>query len=238
MRTREGERPGPTWLLAFGGLLALLFLGLAVTVGFDSPRIPAGAVAVIEAAPPGTEVITRAELREAVERQAERGVELPKPGSEEYRIAEKQALSELITVTWLAGQAAELGLQVGRSQAQLSLSVLQEKVMAALTKEAPEPSNPQPYLTAIDFKFPGEWLPRTDCRDGFVVEQCGDFVSGHISSPCYEAKPNEAVEACPAPVVQRAPAQPGTVTEEQPWGTGMPQHPYPELAPEGEALGE
>jgi hypothetical protein len=211
---------------------------MAATVGFDSPRIPVGAVAVVEGAPPGTKVITRVEIRKAVERQAQLGgYELPKPGSPDYENAEKQALSGLITVTWLAGQAAELGLQVGRSQEQLSLSVLQEKVMAALTKEAPDPANPQPYFTAIDFKFPAEWLPRTHCRDGFVVEQCGNFVAGHAPSPCYEAEPEEPVEACAAPVMQRAPTLPGTVTEKEPWGTELPQRSYPEVAPESEVSG-
>lgn len=238
MGERKGDRSGLRWLFLFGGLLAWLFLGLAVTVGFGSPQLPPGAVAVIEGAPPGTELITRVEIRNAVERQAQlAGSDPPKPGSEDYENAGKQALSELITVTWLAGQAAELGLRVGGSQEQLSLPVLQEKVRAALTMEAPDPSDPQPYFTAIDFKFPEKWLPRTQCRDGFVVEQCGNFVSGHAPGPCYEAEPKEPVEACPASVMQRAPALPGTVTEKRPWGTGLPQRPYPEVAPEGEVSG-
>ncbi|MFL5897667.1 MAG: hypothetical protein ACJ76D_04285 [Solirubrobacterales bacterium] len=215
-------------LLPFAGLFVLLFVGLAVAVGFGSPSIPAGAVAVIEGAPPGTETITTAELRRALERQAGlSGGEAPRPGSEEYEVAQKQALSELITVTWLAGQGEELGLQVGRSQARLSLPILQEKIMARLTREAPDPSNPQPYFTEIDFKFPGEWLPRTHCKDGFVVEQCGNYVAGHVSAPCYEAQPTEPVEGCPAPLLQRALGQPGTFTERLPSGHGLLQGPIP-----------
>jgi hypothetical protein len=216
------------WLGLFGGLYALLFVVLAVTVGFGSPTIPAGAAAVIEGAPPGAEVITEKELRQAASRQAKLvGGEVPGPGTKELRLAREQALSELITVTWLAGQAEELGLRVGSNQNEMSLSLLQEKVMAALTEEAPEPKNPQPYFTAIDFRFPAQWLPRTRCRDGLVVEQCGNYVSGHVASPCFEAQPSEPVEGCPAPVQQRVPAEPGTVTEEEPWGFGLPQGPLP-----------
>lgn len=228
MRTREGERAGSLWLLVFGALFGLLVLALAVMVGVGSPHLPAGAVAVIEEAPPGTGTITEVELREAIDRQADLlETEGPRPGSEEYAVAQQQALSELIIVTWLAGQAMELGLQVGKSQEQLNLRVLQEKVMAALAKEAPDPSNPQPYFTAIDFEFPGKWLPRTFCRNGFIVQQCGNFVSGHIVAPCYEADPEESFLGCPAPVAQRVPARPGSVTERQPWGVAWPQRPYP-----------
>lgn len=226
----EGQDKGSKllWLCLFGGLCALLFVVMAITVGFGSPTIPAGAAAVIEGAPPGAEVITDWELRQAVLRQAKLvGGEVPRLGTEELRLAREQALSELITVTWLAGQAEELGLRVGGDQDELSLSILQEKVMAALAKEAPEPKNPQPYFTAIDFRFPAQWLPRTRCRDGLVVAQCGNYVSGHLASPCFEAQPSEPVEGCPAPVQQRVPAEPGTVTEKEPWGSGVPQGPPP-----------
>jgi hypothetical protein len=99
--------------------------------------------------------------------------------------------------------------------------------MAALTEAAPDPSNPQPYFTEIDRRFPGEWLPRTNCRDGFVVERCGNYVAGHVAAPCYEGDPKEPAEGCPAPVQERTPGKPGTFTAESPDGTGLPQGPVP-----------
>lgn len=137
------------------------------------------------------------------------------------------ALSEKLTAIWLAGQAEELGLPVAETKGWPDIAKLQKEIEPKLREEAPEPSNPQPYFTEIDFKFPGEWLPRTHCRDGYIVEQCSSYVAGHPPFPCFEAHPEEAVEACPAPVQLRTSAQPGTYTVQLPTGTGLPQGPVP-----------
>jgi hypothetical protein len=229
VEARQGKSSKLFWLPVFGFLFALLFLGLGVTGGFGSPRVPPGAVAVVEGVPPGQGEVSRAELRGAIASHAALSEEgtVPRPGSKEYTALQEAALSELLTAIWLAGQAEELGLPVHKKHGQLDIAQLQRVIEPKLREEAPEPSNPQPYFTEIDLKFPGQWLPRTHCRDGFVVEQCEEFIAGHLASPCYEAHPTEPVEACPAPVGQRVSAAPGTYTERLPTGKGLPQGPIP-----------
>jgi SurA-like protein len=112
VRAREGERSGLIWLVLFGGLFALLFLGLAVTVDFGSPRIPPGAIAYVEEAPPGTGEISMAEFDQAMLQSAAIGGQKrpPEPGDEGYEQARSEALSGLITAVWLRGQAEEMGI--------------------------------------------------------------------------------------------------------------------------------
>lgn len=87
------------------------------------------------------------------------------------------------------------------------------------------------------------WTSRTFCADGFKIERCandkGNAHSPEASPACYEADPKEPAEACPAPVPQVKPAQPGTVTLLQPEGQKLAQRPRPageETAPEGAEL--
>jgi parvulin-like peptidyl-prolyl isomerase len=87
------------------------------------------------------------------------------------------------------------------------------------------------------------WTSRTFCADGFKIERCanakGQAHSPEASPACYEADPKEPAEACPAPVSQVKPAQPGTVTLLQPEGQKLAQRPRPageETAPEGAEL--
>lgn len=224
---RRNEEP-LRWLLLFGAIFIALFAALAATVGFGSPRIPAGDVAVVEGAPPGEGTVSKGALRRAVrEGAAATGSKAPEPGSPEYKESQRQALSQLLTTIWLAGQAEELGLPIAKTKGRLDITKLQGEIEPKLAEEAPDPSNPQPYFTEIDFKFPGEWLPRTHCRDDYVVEQCSSYVAGHPLSPCFEAHPTEKVEACPAPAPQRVPAQPGTYTAQLPNGNWLPQGPVP-----------
>ena len=79
--------------------------------------------------------------------------------------------------------------------------------------------------------FNAKWRSRTFCADGYVVEECSNFVpSGRpetAPAACYEADPEGGrPEDCPAPIPQLIPALPGTVTPLAPKGTAMAQRPF------------
>jgi foldase protein PrsA len=81
--------------------------------------------------------------------------------------------------------------------------------------------------------YQSKWQSRTFCASDFATERCANYVSsGHPSSApaaCYEADPKGgAPKECPAPVLQVAPAMPGTVTVLKPKGEPLPQRPRPE----------
>ncbi|HEU4393198.1 MAG TPA: peptidyl-prolyl cis-trans isomerase [Solirubrobacterales bacterium] len=93
--------------------------------------------------------------------------------------------------------------------------------------------------------YTSKWEARTFCADGFTIEEkCSNFVgSGHPPSAppgCYEADPpGGRPKDCPAPVIQAAPALPGSTTVLKPEGERLPQRPRPEGLKEAaeEALG-
>lgn len=77
------------------------------------------------------------------------------------------------------------------------------------------------------------WTARTYCAAGFaVVTHCANFDSDgrppESNPACYEAKPEGGPpSACPAPVTQPKPAQPGTVGPLEPEGLRLAQAPQP-----------
>jgi parvulin-like peptidyl-prolyl isomerase len=79
--------------------------------------------------------------------------------------------------------------------------------------------------------FQSKWSSRSQCASGFVIEQCGNYkASAHPSTAaasCYEAEPKIAPTECPAPVVQNAPAVPGSVSVAKPEGERLVQRPQP-----------
>lgn len=97
----------------------------------------------------------------------------------------------------------------------------------------------QESFSAFVSDFNTTWSARTFCADEYVNERCANFESsGHPSTAppaCYEAEPDGGrPEACPAPVFQLVPAQPGSVTPLAPQGNPLAQRPVPAGgAPEG-----
>jgi hypothetical protein len=252
----KGDRSARIGLILFGVLFVSLLVLCAGETESASVRLPAGAIAVVEAAPPGTGTVSRAELQQALRQQAGfAGLkEPPKPGDEDYESFKEAALGELLTVIWLSGQAEELGIRIGDGEIAAALTqeeeaslreagftrttleeramfqLLQEKIEARLREEAPDPSNPQGYFSQIDQQFTLQWSARTSCAEGFVLPSCSNYVPVHplgASPGCYEADPEAPAEECPAPVVQRQAVLPGSVTEEEPTGTVLLQHPVP-----------
>jgi parvulin-like peptidyl-prolyl isomerase len=88
------------------------------------------------------------------------------------------------------------------------------------------------------------WKSRTFCASGFTIERCANFKSNGRSAEanpaCFEANPKTAPEACPPPVAQIKPAQPGSISPLAPEGKKLAQRPRPsgpeQAAPEAGAL--
>jgi parvulin-like peptidyl-prolyl isomerase len=86
-----------------------------------------------------------------------------------------------------------------------------------------------------------KWQSRTFCASDFVIPHCrnfeGDGRPTEADPACYEANPKTPAEACPAPITQVKPAQPGTVSPLNREGQKLAQRPIPgnlkSAAPEG-----
>jgi parvulin-like peptidyl-prolyl isomerase len=97
----------------------------------------------------------------------------------------------------------------------------------------------QSFAAFVD-DFNAKWLARTFCAEDYLTPRCANYKSdGHPQTAppsCYEADPKGGrPEACPAPVFQAVPAQPGSVTPLAPQGNPLAQRPRPpgeEKAPE------
>lgn len=88
-----------------------------------------------------------------------------------------------------------------------------------------------------------KWSSRTFCASDYLIARCANFKSDgrppEANEACFEANPKEEPEACPAPIPQVKPAQPGTVSPLNPEGQKLAQRPRPSkleeaVAPEGE----
>jgi parvulin-like peptidyl-prolyl isomerase len=91
------------------------------------------------------------------------------------------------------------------------------------------------------------WTARTFCAEDFPIERCANFKGDgrpqEANPACFEADPKTPAEACPAPIAQVKPAQPGSVTPLNPEGQKLSQRPRPAgdeaaaaLPPEGTEL--
>ncbi len=85
------------------------------------------------------------------------------------------------------------------------------------------------------------WQSRTFCASGFLIKRCanykGDGRAPEAEEACFEANPKTPAKACPAPIPQVKPAQPGTVSPLNHEGQKLAQRPQPAnlkaTAPEG-----
>jgi parvulin-like peptidyl-prolyl isomerase len=119
-----------------------------------------------------------------------------------------------------------------------SLDETRSQISAQLAEQSK-----QQYFSAFGRNFTSKWVSRTFCASGFTIPICANYKSsGHpaeADAACYEANPKKAAEACPAPVTQIKPAQPGTVSPLNREGQKLAQRPRPAgleegAAPEGE----
>jgi len=104
----------------------------------------------------------------------------------------------------------------------------------------------QQHFSAFARNWGSTWGARTFCAADYTIPRCSNFEpSGRpaeADEACYEADPKKPAEACPAPITQAKPAQPGTVNPLTPEGQRLAQRPRPSgleevVAPEGEIPG-
>lgn len=90
----------------------------------------------------------------------------------------------------------------------------------------------QEYFASFLSSFGYQWTDRTFCDPDYLTSRCSNFKGdGHAATAppaCYEEDPKGGLpEACPAPVSQLVPAQPGSVTPLEPKGKPLAQRPQP-----------
>jgi len=100
----------------------------------------------------------------------------------------------------------------------------------------------QQHFAAFARNWSTTWESRTFCAADYTIGRCSNFeTSGRpaeANEACYEANPKKPAEACPAPVTQTKPAQPGTVNPLTPEGQRLAQRPRPSGLEETPALPE
>lgn len=191
-------------LFLFGALFAVLFAGVALSVGIGSstPALPAGAVAVIEGAPPRIGVVTGRELSGEIAREtAVRGLKpAPQPGDPEYGLLRREMLYRLIRASWFRSEALRLSVpvtaaqiaerlqpqetkmlkQLGFTRAELEerqrWQLVEDNVLNLFREEAPGgPEEKQAAVVAAETKLLGEWRSRTYCAGADLIELCSNF---------------------------------------------------------------
>lgn len=117
------------WLVLFGALLVLLFVGFAVAQGIGQPTVPDGDAAIVEEVPSGNGTITEAEAKRFLALQIKQN-ELkkpPKPGSTQYEELKTAAMDELLDGIWIEAEAEELGISVTDKQVTAKLNEIKEQ---------------------------------------------------------------------------------------------------------------
>ncbi|HEX8049931.1 MAG TPA: hypothetical protein VF504_00565 [Solirubrobacterales bacterium] len=191
-------------LLLFGALFALLFVGVALAIGIGSstPKLPPGAVAVIEGAPPKIRVVGRKELDGEIAREAAvRGLKpSPQPGDPEYALLKREMLYRLIRAAWFRSEAMRLEVPVtaaqiaarmqpdetktlrelGFTQAELEerqrWQLVEDNVLELLKERAAGGLEKKEAAAVTgEMQILRDWRFRTYCAEGFITEQCSNF---------------------------------------------------------------
>jgi parvulin-like peptidyl-prolyl isomerase len=89
----------------------------------------------------------------------------------------------------------------------------------------------QQEFSAFVRNYNSTWASRTFCTSEVMIVRCDNYKSdgrpAEANPACYEADPAQPPEACPAPITQIEPAQPGSVTVLEPEGQQLVQRPRP-----------
>jgi foldase protein PrsA len=105
-----------------------------------------------------------------------------------------------------------------------------EEVKSQISTQLAEQKKQQIFASFVR-NYSTKWKARTFCASGFTIERCSNFKStgrpAEANPACYEANPKTPPEACPAPITQVKPAQPGSVSPLEPEGKKLPQRPRP-----------
>jgi parvulin-like peptidyl-prolyl isomerase len=119
-----------------------------------------------------------------------------------------------------------------------SLDEVRSQISAQLAEQTQQQS-----FSAFVRNYGSTWTSRTFCASDYKIKRCANFKSDgrppEANPACYEESPKAPAEACPAPVPQVKPTQPGTVSPLNREGQKLPQRPRPSAlqeaaAPEGE----
>jgi parvulin-like peptidyl-prolyl isomerase len=108
-----------------------------------------------------------------------------------------------------------------------SLEEAKSQISAQLAERAKQES-----FSRFLRNYGSTWTARTFCASGFVIKRCANYKGSgrpaEANPACYEANPKGGPpEACPAPVPQVKPAQPGSISVLTPEGQKLAQRPRP-----------
>lgn len=133
----------------------------------------------------------------------------------------------------------ELGGPVGDSRGYTVFEVMTihkektsslEEVKSQISTQLAEQAQQQQFASFLR-NWNSTWTARTFCADDFTIERCANFKGtgrpAEADPACYEASPKKAPKACPAPVIQVKPSQPGSVTVLEREGKKLTQRPRP-----------
>lgn len=112
-----------------------------------------------------------------------------------------------------------------------------DEVKSQISTQLAEQSKQQVFAAFVR-SYGSRWKSRTFCASGYVIERCANFKGtgrpAEANPACYEANPKAPAEACPAPITQVKPAQPGSISPLAPEGQKLAQRPRP-AGPEASA---
>lgn len=114
-----------------------------------------------------------------------------------------------------------------------------DEAKSQISEQLAEQINQQ-IFSAFVRNYGIRWISRTFCAADYTIEnRCSNFESDgrppEANEACFEANPKTPAEACPAPIPQVKPAQPGSVSPLTPEGQRLSQRPRPAGAEEAAA---
>jgi parvulin-like peptidyl-prolyl isomerase len=107
-----------------------------------------------------------------------------------------------------------------------------EEVKSQISTQLGEQASQQQFARFLR-NYNSTWKSRTFCVSEVAktVERCANYKGtgrpSEADPACYEANPKKPSEACPAPITQVKPAQPGSITVLAPEGQKLAQRPRP-----------
>jgi hypothetical protein len=105
-----------------------------------------------------------------------------------------------------------------------------EEVKSQISTQLAEQLKQQTFARFVR-NYGSKWQSRTFCASDYLIARCNNFKGtgrpAEANPACFEADPKTPAEACPAPIAQVKPAQPGSITPLTPEGQKLAQRPRP-----------
>jgi foldase protein PrsA len=105
-----------------------------------------------------------------------------------------------------------------------------DEVKSQISSQLEEQAQQQTFARFVR-NYGTTWKSRTFCAEDYLIERCANFEGdgrpAEANPACYEAEPKAPAEACPAPITQVKPAQPGSVSLLNLEGQKLAQRPRP-----------